>query len=114
MITERLIKIKKRCEELLAIAAKRTPGKWNNLHSRVLCDGWFIAEFDRNNSNNNALFTSLCAGTAEAGWRATISVIDAYEMILRLQRDSDSMTEVFEHVEYSVDQILAAWSEELL
>ena len=62
--TEKLQKIKAECERLLALAEKRTPGKWFPT-GRTACY-----------NANDAEFIAACAGLAEAGWKATIAAID--------------------------------------
>lgn len=100
--TEQLQKIKTECQRLLAIAEKRTAGKWgierttttnwigpmrrngDGKISIIVCDtdrDRLKAEYiDKNDSD--ADFIAACAGPAEAGWRATIAAIDAIFLIL--------------------------------
>jgi hypothetical protein len=100
---EHLQKIKAKCQELLAIAEKRTQGQWSQDHLYVDTD-------DNNNlikaagNINNAAFIASCAGAAEAGWRATIAFIDA---ILPFVREGVVKPEL-------PNSILAAWPQELL
>ena len=104
---ERLQKIKTKCQELLEIAEKRTPGAW----SADVEDGSYFVYQPENRSGvaceinrNNAPFIASCAGPAEAGWRATIAAIESAQAF-----------EVEWIGHYTLrDAILAAWPEELL
>lgn len=77
-------------ERLLAIAEKRTPGKWmkscfnvftDSEEARLGVDGHHIADCDpandksASNAQSDAAFIASCAGNAEAGWRATRAAI---------------------------------------
>lgn len=110
---EKLERIKTKCEQLLAIAEKRTPGKWKNTkgkHGTIIrratekvgepqdvCRMWNCSRLE-----GNAAFVADCAGPAEAGWRATIAAVD-------------SLADMGEHdAEMLGANILAAWPEELL
>jgi hypothetical protein len=96
---EHLQKIKAKCQELLAIAEKRTQGQWSQDHLYVDTD-------DNDNlikaagNINNAAFIASCAGAAEAGWKATIAAIDD----IFQNHDDDLLAK----------DIIAAWPEELL
>ncbi len=86
---EKLQRIKAECERLLALAKQRTPGFWSLDH----CTPYGSTErtyqvegppsggphewpdFER---KSDAEFVCECAGTAEAGWKATIATIDQY------------------------------------
>ena len=97
---EHLNRIKAKCQELLAIAEKRTQGQWSQDHLYVDTD-------DNNNlikaagNINNAAFIASCAGAAEAGWRATIAAIDVIELLEA-------------HNGPLATTIIAAWPQELL
>lgn len=87
--TEQLAAIRAKCVELLAIAEKRTPGKWERAGELAT---HIIGECSRNNGAMicdlpdsspagdqyapNAAFIASCAGPAESGWKATIATID--------------------------------------
>lgn len=80
---EKLQRIKSRCQELLAIAEKRTQGKWKARNFSVLLEeseylsvlnNWTFASED-------ASFIASCAGSAEAGWRATIAAINDWQSL---------------------------------
>jgi hypothetical protein len=101
--TEKLAKIRARCVELLAIAEKRTPGKWTvpeydkakparsrSVEIRIGLGGFDLEQTIfgtvqvtpiTNGDVPNATFIAACAGAAEAGWRATISAIDLIEAL---------------------------------
>ena len=112
---EYLDRIKARCHELLALAKKRTPGKWTASNAESNASGYppanasVEAHVDMRGQvcgqawNNDAAYIAACAGAAEAGWRATIAAIDALPLIpARILRSTVR------------DAILAAWPEELL
>lgn len=119
--TEHLQKIKSKCEQLLAIAEKRTPGKWEFDGSKTLEHGTYIPECscltggafacvndNAENRGNDADFITACAGPAEAGWRSTIAAID---QILSARQDTICWEFI---VKPMMDNILAAWPEDLL
>jgi len=69
-------------ERLLAIAEKRTPGKWvagatiiGNGVDTTVCE-MPSREKDSLAWHDNIHFIASCAGNAEAGWRATRATID--------------------------------------
>ena len=89
--TEQLAEIRAKCVELLAIAEKRTRCNWmisfhHNQTTVLTGDGrpaTSVAEccideafLRAGESTANAAFIASCAGPAEAGWKATIAVID--------------------------------------
>lgn len=84
---EHLDLIVKRCKELLVIAEKRTPGEWEpsrriigkKMNDSILAEsGHLICEGLTWNDDyeGNAQFIASCAGSAEAGWKATIAAIE--------------------------------------
>lgn len=86
---EKLQAIRAKCEELLEIASKRTPGEWENrTHTKgigtkdieivgdIVCEAPESWERSMEYWPSNAIFIAACAGPAEAGWRATIAAID--------------------------------------
>lgn len=119
---EHLKKIKAKCESLLAIAEKRTPGEWTLFHQQgerpgIECGDTSIVIIGREDdfaddggvrgrddveAIHNAAFIASCAGTAEAGWRSTIAAIDALLEIY------DQPNEQIAH------DIITAWPEEIL
>lgn len=131
-IIEKLNKIKAECERLLALAEKRTPGKWfsRNAGVRVVKESEFkLADvlIDRSmtpamsrglsgtSGFDDAEFIAACAGPAESGWRATIAAIDGILPMLYVPQveASNEYLECCEH--YSNDameiakSIIAAW-----
>ena len=118
--SEHLQRIKAKCEQLLELAAKRTPGKWirtSNLATHIICAssenaGNLVCDCpdsspDGDHFDRDATFIASCAGPAEAGWRATIAAIEWYQHL--------SVTVPFrEMVKDEIDAILAAWPEEIL
>lgn len=97
--TEHLAKIKAYCLRNLEIAAKRTPGEWHVIQGKysnavggdfqvpvkpgrpqpreVLICQFGLYSDDEANHKGDAEFTAICAGAAEAGWKATIAAIDS-------------------------------------
>jgi hypothetical protein len=113
--TEKLQAIHARCVELLAIAEKRTPGRWEAFqrneeigtnYCRITFDcGPYGRDSDSLHGycgESNSTFIAACAGAAEAGWRATIAAIDAIELM------DGGATKHF-----LAADILAAWKEEV-
>jgi hypothetical protein len=107
---EHLNLIKAKCQELLAIAEKRTAGKWEQDHLYVDTD-------DNNDlikaegNINNATFIASCAGPAEAGWRATIAAIDE---LTALNNESCLYDGHEGQHTHRLSKLIAAWPEELL
>ena len=91
----KLQKIRAKCQELLALAEKRTPGKWD-------------ADGELKYMGDDGIFIAACAGPAEAGWRATIAAIDALN-ICHESSDFDDM-----NAWSGLEAIIAAWPDELL
>lgn len=121
---ERLQSIRARCVELLKLASKRTPGKWelglsgnqsaghgmSEMTQSIRIDGYERIEccaLMGETYKVNAAFICACAGSAEASWRSTIAAIDficySRNFIPARQIDSDVMAK----------QILAAWEGQL-
>jgi len=126
---EHLNRIVAKCRELLAIAERRTPGKWHvgtngcdpesggepafpGVHndSGLPHGGDFVCDTlgDSDTCKANAAFIANCAGPAEAGWRATIAAIEGLRAVAKWKFESSS------YADASLHQIIAAWPEELL
>jgi hypothetical protein len=125
--TEHLQLIKAECERLLAIAEKRTQGEWKLRPPTkddlpVFCcraNGEMTAAgaATRNESSeSNATFIAACAGRAEAGWRATIGVIDSILPYWEDALTDSSMckTGCFSEWNLQAQPIILAWPIELL
>jgi len=126
---EKLERIKARCQELLALAEKRTPGSWRRageLATHVIGDysrnnGGMICDLpdsspDCDQYGPNASFIASCAGPAEAGWRATIAAIDGLLEIAGSEISADPY-EACNHpseAQAALNAILTAWPDELL
>jgi hypothetical protein len=70
---DHLRKIDAHLAHLLEIAAKRTPGRWQQediITNEVWSDADFICDC-MDNSDANAAYIAACAGKAEAGWEST-------------------------------------------
>lgn len=119
--TEKLTRIRARCVELLALAEKRTPGKWIATtidpfgHDyrepiRVMGEDTAIATHCGSTSflrSHDAAYIAACAGAAEAGWKATIAAIDGLAGMLVCGVPNPQALALR-------DAILAAWPEDLL
>ena len=116
---EHLTKIKEKCEQLLELATKRTPGKW-------LDKTQFVAQLDERtggysvkvcgtNYQKDTSFIASCAGPAEAGWRATIAAIAGFQRLSKWNFTGwEGDCGIIAEIEGEIDAILAAWPEELL
>jgi hypothetical protein len=104
--TEHLQLIKAECERLLAIAEKRTQGEWQVKINRAIANhhvqNTICGSFPWGSTDMD--FIAACAGRAEAGWRATIAAVDAFEYIGNIEAFGQPILETF----------LAAWPVELL
>ena len=114
MNTEHLQRIRARCAELLAIAEKRTQGRWEwetdclyDDQGRIIVDASCLVGDELEEVKQTSAFIAACAGSAEAGWRATIAAIDAYILD---ESNSDSRNDL----SAVADAIITAWPEELL
>jgi hypothetical protein len=108
---EKLTKIKAKCEQLLAMAEKRTPGEWLPATETIWTDSERIAgdmTFD------DTQFIASCAGPAEAGWKATIAAIGAYEKLHSIGWGWDGDGGAVAANEDMAESILSAWPDELL
>jgi hypothetical protein len=117
--TEKLNAIAAKCRANLALAEKRTPGEWKRageLATHVTCycsrnSGNMICDLpdtspERDQYAPNAAFIAACAGAAEAGWLATIAVIE----VVQTYSNQASPFTVAEHWTCEVSRaILAAW-----
>lgn len=111
---ERLTCIRARCVEFLAIAEKRTKGKWCRKWDDTdqvttskgeiicVCHGAGEGSYLSTASVNDSKFIASCACAAEAGCRSTIAAIDC---ILRHE---------FLHEGKLESEILSAWADKLL
>jgi hypothetical protein len=121
---EHLKRIRARCVELLSLAEKRTQGRWNGYTRQTDGDlpAGTLFVVDENmtmavcavspppvtkGDQNNAAFITSCAGSAEAGWKATITAID-------LMFAMHGLAEIDIYALDATGDILAAWPEELL
>lgn len=110
---EKLQRIRARCVELLAIAEKRTPGKWkiSGPNTDVWSQDKIVATTYVNDptgtgepqDEHDAAFIAACAGPAEAGWRSTIAAIDGIYAAARAVHDWRNR---------QIEFILAAWPAE--
>jgi hypothetical protein len=113
--TEKLNAIADKCRELLALAEKRTPGKWEAKNGEN-CSLWIGASmsiaaiiptesiFCSPQTSQNAAYIAACACAAEAGWRTTLAAIESVSLVNR--GSSPSLTQREERL---VNAIIAAW-----
>ena len=127
--TEKLQRIKAECERLLALAEKRTPGKWTPFPalpgSRVCPVGTRVLKYGHHpiadtffdpaqtkptyqQSTDNATFIASCAGPAESGWRATIAAIDGTRFLLERAESCGHHSAVANAISCQ-NEILTAW-----
>jgi len=130
--SEHLQRIKAKCEQLLELASKRTPGKWAKNTYKPHVAGESVthsvdgppSDFMYLQEESDASFIASCAGPAEAGWRATIAAIEWVTQFSQVDLSPCNggscavATEVDERLDsvrhHAVLAILAAWPEELL
>ena len=94
---------------LLALAAKRTQGSWQEDTSGVYVGGINepIADADLWADRD---FIAACAGRAEAGWRATLLAITGLQSVINMTEDPSIRL----CAESGLKTILSAWPIELL
>lgn len=140
--SEHLQKIKAKCQELLAIAERRTAGRWvtptdenwdvweqegDDVGAHCLASCGPKRNFSRGMTSSmaNAAYIAACAGPAEAGWRATIAAIDDW-LGLYVYTDgfADGAPDASPHdkirkeiasmARCSLNHIITAWPDEML
>lgn len=111
---EHLRLIDEHLTKLLDLAAKRTPGEWKEGHSIVgdgisstICNAPLPIETLGKNWLSNRPFIASCAGNAEAGWKSTLGVIEAYYK-------SGICCDWQGYMRSAIEPILAAWPLESL
>jgi hypothetical protein len=111
---EHLNRIKEKCLANLALAEKRTPGKWH-VYGESNCADQFVMISETRSidcfSKVNAAYIAACAGFAEAGWRSTIAAIEGLKTAIDVKNGVDFATAA---AEAALLRIIAAWPEELL
>ena len=129
--TEKLQRIRDRCVELLAIAEKNLkpcPFCGSGKIEVIYDDGYsvgckdcstYVAPFLGNEADNKQKHIDFwntracaCAGSAEAGWRATIAAIDF--IVRRIKWGWDGDRGLSAYADSMESSIIAAWPEELL
>ena len=115
---EHLQRIKSRCQELLATAETRTPGRWRHNEGRRMQLSALTMHQDPVLHGDEYLlsgpdgdFIASCAGPAEAGWRATIAICDE---LLRILTTMPWGTEAYQWADDYVEEFLLTWPEEVL
>lgn len=120
--TEKLERIKAKCQEIIALGEKRTQGEWIVSSSIMVCDteakiisstltfestvGITMEEAIR-----NASFIAACAGPAEAMAKSTIAAIDE----LLWQSSGSRLGDTGRNrASETLNTILSAWPDELL
>lgn len=127
---QKLEKIKAKCEEIIRLGEKRTPGSWTRdeyaphqiVAKNQACVASALAceESIAHDAPYNAAFISTLAGPAEAMARSTIAAI-AGLLTLAVVPQVDAPDEMHQAWEQCADEandvlnsILSAWPEELL
>jgi hypothetical protein len=128
---EHLKRIRARCVELLEIAEKRTPRKWDAcgkgdyypiggskgpIMACILGDD-MMEKVAEAYEDKNAAFIASCAGPAEAGWRATIKTVEMILVIIQFHTTRPTGETQLAELETAADiaeSIIAAWPIELL
>lgn len=88
--TEHLVLIVAFCRRNIALAEKRTPGKWTydgvavKMPGGVGCVAMMATDCGDYILEPDAAFIAACAGAAEAGWRATIATVELLNKITML------------------------------
>jgi hypothetical protein len=131
---EHLNAIKTKCRTNLALAEKRTPGKWGV--ERTGKTNWIgplrrnedgkiniiVAHTDRdpelrvparNQNDADADFIAACPRNAEAGWRSTIDRIESTLALKEMQVVGDHI-KTWDWCNTQLKNICAAWPIELL
>jgi len=122
--TEHLEKIKSKCRANLALAAKRTPGKWREMEDmngkqytgkcveQAEDVNYVIAEIigHQTGEQHDAAFIAACAGDAEAGWKATIAAIEVFTAMVEIEGESAAGIVA----SGALSTILDAWPEDSL
>ena len=113
--TTKLTLIAAKCRSLLALAEKRTPGRWEDNPETLTCGALFNTIYaepymfvtnlcSTKRVHEDAAYIAACAGSAEAGWRSTLAAIEALE-------EMDEHSHLYKYI---TGAILAAWPDELL
>lgn len=127
---QKLEKIKAKCEEIIRLGEKRTPGSWTcddyAPHQIVAKNQACVAsalaweETIAHDALYNATFISTLAGPAEAMARSTIAAIDGLLSLAVIPQVEapDEMHQAWEQCAREADDvlnfILSAWPDELL
>ena len=103
---EHLNAIVAKCKSLLELAERRTQGSWTPDGGWVAKGYTVIATTHHGSRHADSAYIAACAGSAEAGWRATIAAIEGIQSL----HHSEGPRGTYE----MCSAILAAWPEELL
>lgn len=118
--TEKPNLILAKCRENLALAEKRTPGKWVITHREpghssraprnitgplgsAFQPGVMRTCIAAPHRNDDADFIAACAGSAEAGWRSTIAAIEWLQSV-----EPDRIVD-FKNHQKLINNILSTW-----
>jgi hypothetical protein len=136
---KKLQAIKAKCQEMLAIAEKRTPGKWDDRWNGVFVENGkdyrypstlltvcYSSAATRGEDvwPQNSAFIASCAGPAEAGWRSTIAAIDDWlDLFHEMDAYADGAPDAPPHdrlcnstahfAQRSMARIISAWEDQL-
>jgi hypothetical protein len=121
---EHLDKIVAKIDQLLELAEKRTQGKWYasefgpiaTLEDPFANGVWYIAytSTECHEGNANKPFIAACAGPAEAGWRATKAAIEQATWLVEIDSQGRISLQDQGATHRMIQEIIAAWPEELL
>lgn len=110
---DHLQKIKAKCEELLAIAEKRTPGKWEEDTAGVFVGGKDEPLVSRNTSFRDRCFIASTAGPFEAALKSTIAAITRAQTQFQSAKEFNNAY-AQGSAEVLIHAIRSAWPVELL
>jgi hypothetical protein len=120
--TDHLSLIESHLKKLLAIAEKRTQGKWSHRKTGYAIHGFdngFICKTEYGDGDaakhrqENAAFIAACAGNAEAGWKSTLAVIETAKEMKSWDGSIHQMY-IRPDAEEIINAVLAAYPIELL
>lgn len=115
--TDKLNRIKAKCQEIITLGEKRTQGKWldrqdgrealGNVTNRIQSYAGELVSYGHL-STHDAAFIAACAGPAEAMARSTIAAIEFTEKLRRMFSDrmNDLLMALIREVE---EEIISAW-----
>ncbi len=122
---QHLNKILAKLDSLIALAKKRTPGRWiqeledvwlyegDEMGARCISDCHSHHTRDSKQAKANATFIASCAGNAEAGWVSMRDEIASLKKIFN-SGPGEISWDMVEYAKNRTNSIIAAWPEEML